>query len=97
MEPNQREEMIRHLYELILELETVEDCRILFEDLCTNKEVEQMAQRVKAAKLLKEGHTYAQVIERTEISSATLSRVSRCLQYGKGYRKFILTDRNDES
>lgn len=89
MEHEDRREMIEQLFELILELQTVEDCAILFDDLCTNKELEQMAQRVKAAKLLKEGHTYAQVIERTEISSATLSRVSRCLQYGKGYRKFI--------
>ena len=53
------------------------------------KELEQMAQRVKAAKLLKEGKTYNQVMSECEISSATLSRVSRCVQYGQGYKKFV--------
>lgn len=83
------EDMIKELYKLLASLETAEDFEILFADLCTNKEVEQMAERVTAAKLLKEGNTYNQVIEKTDISSATLSRVSRCLQYGKGYKKFI--------
>lgn len=80
---------VDELFELILSLNTVEDCRLLFEDLCTFKEVEQMAQRVKAARLLIEGKTYSQVIEETDISSATLSRVSRCVQYGGGYAKFL--------
>ncbi len=81
--------MINELFELIISMETVDDCKALFEDLCTVKEIEQMAQRVKAAKLLIEGKTYNQVIEETDISSATLSRVSRCVQYGKGYSKFL--------
>lgn len=89
MDEIQRENMLSELYALIAELNSQEDCRILFEDLCTNKELEQMAQRLKAATLLKSGLTYAKVIEATEISSATLSRVSRCLQYGKGYKKFL--------
>ena len=49
-----------------------------------------MAQRIYAARLLIEGKTYNQVIEETDISSATLSRVSRCVQYGEGYRKFLV-------
>ena len=61
----------------------------LFDDLCTAKEIEKMAERVEAAKLLLEGKTYNQVIAETGISSATLSRVSRCMQYGKGYSKLI--------
>ncbi len=77
------------LYRVLLKLETVDDCRDLLADLCTNKEVEQMAGRIKAAKLLIENKTYNQVIEETDISSATLSRVSRCVQYGNGYRKFL--------
>lgn len=89
MDEIQRENMLSELYALIADANSQEDCRILFEDLCTNKELEQMAQRLKAAKLLKSGLTYAKVIEATEISSATLSRVSRCLQYGKGYKKFL--------
>lgn len=80
---------IEALYRVLLSLETSDDCRLLLEDLCTSKEVEQMAQRVKAAKLLIDGKTYHQVIEQTDISSATLSRVSRCVQYGQGYRKFL--------
>lgn len=80
---------IEKLYQLISSIETEEDCKLLFEDLCTIKEIEQMAQRVKAAQLLIEGKTYTQVIEECDISSATLSRVSRCVQYGNGYNKFL--------
>ena len=80
---------IKNLFSLIISLENQEDCALLFEDLCTTKELEQMAQRVKAAKLLIEGKTYNQVMQECEISSATLSRVSRCVQYGNGYKTFI--------
>ena len=80
---------INELFSLILSLKTLDDCEILFEDLCTAIELEQMAQRVKAAKLLKEGKTYNQVMQECEISSATLSRVSRCVQYGKGYKTLV--------
>ena len=82
-------EMLNELYELDLSVKSTEDCRDLFGDLCTNKETEQMAQRLRAAKLLLDGKTYNQVIDETDISSATLSRVSRCVQYGNGYRKFL--------
>lgn len=81
--------MTDDLYDLIASLKSREDCRALFSDMCTNKEIEQMAQRICAAQLLIEGKTYNQVIEETDISSATLSRVSRCVQYGEGYRKFL--------
>ena len=81
--------MTDDLYDLIASLKSREDCRALFSDMCTNKEIEQMAQRIYAARLLIEGKTYNQVIEETDISSATLSRVSRCVQYGAGYRKFL--------
>lgn len=84
-----RAKLIEELYQLILSLESVEDCDKLFKDLCTDKELEQMAQRVRAAKMLIEGKTYMEVIKETEISSATLSRVSRCVQYGEGYQTFI--------
>jgi TrpR-related protein YerC/YecD len=81
--------LLEELFELIASLETAEDCEMLFEDLCTVKEIEQMAQRIAAAKLLIEGKTYQQVIENCDISSATLSRVSRCVRYGEGYNKFL--------
>ncbi len=86
---NTDNKMIDDLYDLIASLKSREDCRALFSDMCTNKEIEQMAQRIYAARLLIEGKTYNQVIEETDISSATLSRVSRCVQYGEGYRKFL--------
>ena len=82
--------MTDDLYDLIASLKTRDDCRALFSDMCTNKEIEQMAQRIYAARLLIEGKTYNQVIEETDISSAALSRVSRCGQYGEVYRKFLV-------
>ena len=83
-------QMRKLLCETILNCKTQEDIEMLFEDLCTYKEVEQMAQRVTAAVMLMEGKTYAEVIEKTEISSATLSRVSRCVQRGSGgYKNFL--------
>lgn len=88
------EDMLDQFYELILSVKSKEDCKNLFDDLCTVNEVEQMAQRVRAAKLLMEGMTYNQVIEETDISSATLSRVSRCVRYGKGYVTVMKTDDN---
>ena len=84
-----KDHKIEELYQLIQSLESVADCRALFEDLCTQKELEKMAERVYAAKLLMEGKTYNQVIAQADISSATLSRVSRCVQYGKGYSKLL--------
>lgn len=84
-----KQEKIAELYRIITSLNSVEECQLLFEDLCTKKEVEKMAERIYAAKLLMEGKTYNQVIAQADISSATLSRVSRCVQYGKGYSKML--------
>ena len=80
---------IAELYRIISQLNSAEECRMLLEDLCTTKELEKMAERIHAAKLLLEGKTYNQVIAETDISSATLSRVSRCVQYGNGYRTIL--------
>ena len=89
MEKKVKEKEINDLYELFVSLNSVEDCKYLLEDLCTYKEVEQMAERIRAAKLLMAGKTYQEVISQTDISSATLSRISRCVQYGKGYSKLL--------
>ncbi len=83
------EGMLRDLYQAFIKIDCESTCAQFLEDLCTRKEVEQMAQRLRAANLLAQGKTYTQVIEQTNISSATLSRVSRCVQYGEGYRKFV--------
>ncbi len=80
---------IQNLFALIAAIDDADDCRALFEDLCTVKEIENMAERLHAAKLLMEGNTYNQVMAQADISSATLSRVSRCVQYGKGYSKVL--------
>ncbi|MBR2498881.1 MAG: TrpR-related protein YerC/YecD [Clostridia bacterium] len=77
------------LFSAILNLKTEQDCEIFFKDLCTIKELDSMAQRVKAAKLLIDGETYEKIISKTDISSATLSRISRCVKYGEGYKKFL--------
>ena len=77
------------LFELIASITDPNDCKMLFQDLCTAKEIENMAERVYAARLLLEGKTYNQIMEVADISSATLRRVSRCVQYGSGYSKLL--------
>ena len=77
------------LFALIADIHDPQDCKALFQDLCTAKEIENMAERVYAARLLLEGKTYNQIMELADISSATLSRVSRCVQYGEGYSKLL--------
>ena len=74
----------KELYKVLASLKNEEEFRIFFEDLCTNKELEQMAQRLCGAELLLDKKTYTQITSSTDISSATLSRVSRCIQYGSG-------------
>ena len=89
MNQTARQERIDNLFKLITAIDNIEDCRALFDDLCTVKELENMAERCFAAKLLMDGNTYSQVMAQADISSATLSRVSRCVQYGKGYSKVL--------
>ncbi|MEE0110628.1 MAG: YerC/YecD family TrpR-related protein [Oscillospiraceae bacterium] len=89
MEQNGSQQKIDALYSLIAGIDDPEEIRALFDDLCTRKEVENMAERIFAAKLLIEGNTYNQVMAQSNISSATLSRVSRCVQYGKGYSRLL--------
>ena len=85
-----RNETIAALFDAILSLETREECYDFFEDLCTVKEISDMAQRLEAAKLLLDGSTYEQIVKTVEISTATISRINRCIQYGTGgYRQTI--------
>ena len=85
----QKQQRIDALYRLLAGINDPEDIRALLDDLCTRKEVENMAERVFAARLLMEGNTYNQVMAQADISSATLSRISRCVQYGEGYSKLL--------
>ncbi|MBQ8683036.1 MAG: helix-turn-helix domain-containing protein [Clostridia bacterium] len=81
---------IDRLFAAILRLETREDCAKFFEDICTIKEVQDMAQRLDAAVLLDQGVNYQTISEQVGISTATISRVSKCLNYGSGgYREAL--------
>ena len=72
------------LFEVLSRISSEDDCRALFEDLCTYAEIEKMEQRLECAQMLLDGETYNRIIEKTDISSATLSRVSRCIRHGSG-------------
>ena len=78
------------LYESILELKTMEECRAFFDDLCTVGELRAMEQRFDVALLLDQGLVYTEILERTGASSATISRVNRVFSFGAGgFREMI--------
>ena len=84
-----RQQKKEELYRLLAQITDPQDIAALLEDMCTVKEIENMAERLLTARLLIQGCTYSQVMAQADISSATLSRVSRCVQYGKGYSKLL--------
>lgn len=69
------------LYEAVLCLETVEECRLFFKDLCTIPELKALSQRFQVAKMLTENHVYSDIVRATGASTATISRVNRSLSY----------------
>lgn len=78
------------LFKVIAGLKSVDECYALFEDLCTIKEIQDMAQRFDTAVLLNEGQRYSEIAGKVGVSTATISRVNRCLEYGAGgYRSAI--------
>ncbi len=78
------------LYESLLQLKNVEECRRFMEDLCTVTELKAMRQRIEVAMYLRDGLIYQDILKRTGASSATISRVNRCLQYGaEGYQTVL--------
>lgn len=86
------------LFEAVLSLSTVEECYAFFEDACTIKEILDISQRLKAAKMLSSGANYADVSRETGMSTATISRVSKCLEYGAGgYRLAIARNAKSEN
>lgn len=90
MKDDARDSRLEYLFKGILTLSTVEDCYRFFSDLCTPFELREMAQRMQAAKMLKEGLIYSEIAERTGLSTATISRVNRCLRYSdEGYLKVL--------
>lgn len=81
-----QDEEMDFLFQGILSLESIEECYDFFEDLCTVSELQEMSRRLLAAKLLKQNCLYADIAAQTGLSTATISRVSRCLKYGSdGY------------
>ena len=92
--PKLKDELNDQLCEAMLSLETVDECYQFFEDLCTISELKAMSQRLEVARMLRAGHTYDAIVARTGASTATISRVKRCLNYGAdGYN--IVLDRLD--
>ena len=78
------------LYESLLQLNNVEECRRFMEDLGTVTERKAMRQRIEVAMYLREGRIYQDILKHTGASSATISRVNRCLQYGAdGYQTVL--------
>ena len=85
-----KNESTDRLFLTILNLKTLEECYSYFEDLCTIKELQDMAQRLDTAILLSQGYSYQKIQESIDISTATIGRVSKCLNYGTGgYRDAI--------
>lgn len=81
MNANLNEENLDYLFKAITTLETVDDCRKFFEDLCTIPELKAMSQRLMVAKMLSEGIVYSRIVNETGASTATISRVNRSLNY----------------
>ena len=89
-EPKIRNTQTDLLMKAILTLRSEEDAYRFFEDLCTIKELQDMAKRLETAELLSKGESYQTISERTGVSAATINRVSRCLNYGDGgYRRAL--------
>ncbi len=78
------------LFKAILSLDSLEECYAFFEDLCTVSEIKEMSKRITAARMLNENYIYSTISEKTGLSTATISRVNRCLKYGNdGYAEIL--------
>ncbi|MBR1582456.1 MAG: hypothetical protein IJ663_01730 [Spirochaetales bacterium] len=77
-------------FNAVLSLRTVEECQAFFKDVCTIKELQDLTQRLQVAVLLDQGRNYQEISKQTSVSSATISRVNRCLVYGDGGYRTVL-------
>lgn len=93
---NFRSESIDRLFRSMLALESVEDCYAYFADLCTVKELQDMAQRLDTAILLSEGASYQEIKDQVGMSTATIGRVSRALNYGTGGYRTVIARLNEK-
>ncbi|MBE6633189.1 MAG: hypothetical protein E7620_02465 [Ruminococcaceae bacterium] len=85
-----RSPQVDELFQAILSLQSIDECYSFFEDACTVKEIREIAQRLKTAKMLSEGANYAEINRETGCSTATISRVRRALEYGSGGYQTVL-------
>ena len=88
--------MFDEFFEAVLKLKSKEDCRKFFEDVCTIKELQDITQRLEVARLLKEGNNYQNISKETGASTATISRVNKCLNYGSGGYDIVLEKKKGE-
>lgn len=96
--PKLKNENVDNLFKAILSLESVDECYMFFEDLCTVSEIKSLAQRFEVAEMLSKELTYHEISEKTSASTATISRINRCLNYGAdGYKIALdrMKDNND--
>lgn len=94
---NYRNEATDRLMDTLLRFESREDLYCFFEDVCTVKELHDMAQRLQVARMLDEKCSYAAITKQTGMSTATISRVSRCLVYGSGGYRMAIDAAKEES
>ena len=87
---NFQNESTKRLFDVIANLKDEKECEMFFEDLCTIKEIQDMAQRLETAVLLNSGENYQNISAKVGVSSATISRVNRCLNYGSGGYKTVV-------
>ncbi len=78
-------------FNAVLKLKSVDECRKFFEDVCTIKELQDISQRLEVAQLLKDGKNYQEVSKITGASTATISRVNKCLNYGSGGYNLVIS------
>lgn len=95
--PKLKDELNDQLCKAFLQLQNIEECYQFFEDICTISEMKAMSQRLEVAKMLQKKHTYEEIVARTGASTATISRVKRCLNYGADGYKLILDRLNKET
>jgi len=88
---NYRNQAVERLFRSILLLQSPEECSAFFEDLCTITELQEMSQRLEAAMLLRQGMNYQTISKTLGISTTTISRVSRCINYGSGGYETVLS------
>ena len=84
------EQTAKDFYSAVLSLENIDECKAFFEDICTIRELQDLSQRLQVALLLSKGKNYQEISNATSVSSATISRVNRCLLYGGGGYKIVL-------